>query len=337
VAQFIKACQTAVAILTKCDASTTDLFIDPKTLFEHEKVKESIQLLETNTFKEDRTFFFHHGRVLYTHKLLLEHAPKFFPLLQFIGSLDAYFSIATLYRENQNSERKISFPHYDTQAEAAYIDAHDAWLTLLPQQSVVQPITIGTRGVGQKLLITGPNKGGKSMYLKMTGLNSLLAQTWGIIPAAGCILTPFAQIRTCLDPEGDISRGLSRFGTQKRMLAEFETLIEQCAQKGEFGLFLIDEILNGTVEDEASERTVEFGKKIAPDQHALVLITTHLEHPTVLERLTSKKFMNYHIEIIPENGAFRRTFYLRPGPATWWFKDKVQRKRYINLMDVKAK
>jgi hypothetical protein len=297
-------------------------------------IKEIITLLYTNTFKEEEMgYFFNYGRVLFTYKKIRENIEKYRPLLYFAAEYDAYLSIATIISEQQNTDKPFCFVEFIDTQDGALLEAKNAWLPLIPKESIIQDIFLGsTVGYPQHMIITGPNLSGKSMYLKMTGLTAFMAQTWGIAPGTSCKMTLFDYLETCLDPEGNVQEQLSKFAKQKECVFEIQEHIAHCVN-GKKGIFLIDEIFNGTVDDIIASKTIEFGESIAGNKNAIVQITTHLYEPTILEKSTHGLFKNFHVDIIAQpDGTFVRTFKVVSGTATWWF-DKTQKELRAKFTD----
>ena len=121
--------------------------------------------------------------------------------------------------------------------------------------------------------ITGANRGGKTVSLKLTGMIAILAQYGYFVPArsAKVGLSNFMQI--LIGDSQSIERGLSSFGS------EMEELKEIMDNSKERSLLLIDEIASGTnpVEGLALTRSiVDYLKK----QPYISLITTHFEAVT---------------------------------------------------------
>lgn len=313
----------------------SDLLPNIKPILQDKKIREIFTLLGTDTFKKEYAFLFNHGRVLYVHKLITENFDKIVKLFLYIGELDCYLSLATLYHEMKDQDHTYSFAEYLDDGQGAILDCDNAWVPLFGEKSAIQNIKLGVSGIAQNMVITGPNMSGKSIYLKMVGINALLAQTITLVPAKSCKITLFDSIYTCLDPVADISRGLSKFASQKLHLEKILQEIELCKQKRKPGLFLIDEILSGTVESEIARRTRIFGNKIADNLYSITLITTHVEEPVMLEQDTKGHFKNFHIEIIPlEDGTFQRTFTIKSGYAPWWFSNIGLRILYTDWIEL---
>ena len=334
VRKYVDALQTILQV-QKEYGLFTNILPNITEVLSNEHFGEIVSTLDTKTLEEQATFLFYHGRVMHAHKLMNDHFELFMPLTNYIAELDTYMSIAQVYRECQSSDHPFSFVNYIDTEDGAIIESKDAWHPLLFGKSIKQDIHLGVTSDTQHMVITGPNWSGKSIGLKTVGLIVYLGHALTIVPARSCSLTLFDQIGTCLDPVGDVSKGLSKFKKQKNDLENFKNAINESSSSNKV-LLLIDEILSGTVDDMIAQKTIEFGTSISANKNAVLLISTHVFEPTELEVLTKGLFKNFHVEIIPQDdGSFTRTFRLVRGSATWWFdpKKKILRSRFIDWVN----
>ena len=90
------------------------------------------------------------------------------------------------------------------------------------------------------LLITGPNMGGKSTYLRQTALLSVMAQMGSFVPAARARLGVVDRLFTRIGAGDDIAAGRSTFYVE---MAEMALILRRCTARS---LLLIDEVGRGT-------------------------------------------------------------------------------------------
>lgn len=90
------------------------------------------------------------------------------------------------------------------------------------------------------LLITGPNMGGKSTYLRQTALMSILAQMGSFVPARAATLGIVDRLYTRIGAGDDIAAGRSTFYVE---MAEMALIVRNCTPRS---LLLIDEVGRGT-------------------------------------------------------------------------------------------
>ncbi len=296
-----------------------------------EKVKKLVELLASKTFLQDNGYIYSRGNVLLAHKLLVEVADDLIEFLTAIAQFDAQVSIATIVQELKEEGRSFAWPQFSETVEP-FVNFNDAWNPLITKKnSIENDIYLGNDNA-QKIVITGPNGGGKSSTMKTAAWSVMLAQSWAIVPCTKAELSVFTTIKTSLHPQESIKEGLSSFMAEKKRMQEIESCIT-AQNPTDVQLFLIDEPYHGTVEFEASKRVYDFGIRIA-NNPCLLMIATHLEKPVCLEYDALGKFANFSMGYSQdEQGNLKRTFKFAPGAADWWFKDSQKRARFIDSLE----
>ncbi|MFZ4772818.1 MAG: DNA mismatch repair protein MutS [Chlamydiia bacterium] len=111
--------------------------------------------------------------------------------------------------------------------------------TLLPYKSFIpNSVTLDDH---QKLaLITGPNMGGKSTFMRQTALIILLAQIGSFVPAKSALLPPFDRLFSRIGAHDDLYRGQSTFMVEMSETAE---ILNNLTSRS---FVLLDEIGRGT-------------------------------------------------------------------------------------------
>lgn len=309
-------------------ASQDDEFSNYFDVSDDDIIDLFIKKLTTNRFLKKPVYVYSRGHVLAMHQDIKRMKRSLIPLLHSIALLDAYCSIALLYKESKNEQNVFCFPEF-VDSSAPFVNYHDAWLPLLPfDEAITNDLVLGNDQPG-KIIITGPNGGGKSTILKTYGITAVLAQGWCITSAQYAEQTLLTRIGTALATKEDLSKNVSTFMAEKKVMEELLNDIRQ-SDKHHHMLILIDEPYKGTVEDESAKRIYQFGKDVANFPDALVAIATHVKKPIFLEQDTGV-FGNYQVKIHEKSfGVFERLFKLEKGPAMWWFEDENQRSRFID-------
>ncbi|UNE35234.1 hypothetical protein KG892_04550 [Vermiphilus pyriformis] len=269
------------------------------------------------------------GKTLLAHRLIKQYRYKFIPLLQAIGYFDALCSTAQLVKEHQNAPHHYSFVEFTTDT-APYISSQNSWLPLISCGDIkTNNLNLGSQGVPTKLIITGPNGGGKSTTMKQYAYLVICGQSLGIVPADQSRQALFTHIKTGLHPHEDISTGQSKFMAEMRRMHELEIEARQLKQS-EIMLMLVDEPYSGTEERLSAEKVTEFGLSMACHDQCSLIMATHLRKPVELETMTAGKYANYQMELLEDEiGQFTRTYQFIPGAAQWWFNDSEKASRFI--------
>ncbi len=266
--------------------------------------------------------------------LLNEIKTELIPVLNALGELDAYCSIATLLTRHQGAKAAFSFVEF-VASDKPFVYLENCWVPLInPARVVTNTITLGTNGWGNKVIITGPNGGGKSTFLKSLGHAVYLAHTFGIVPASHGTITPFTGLRTCFHPQESLSEDMSQFMIEKLCMDTLSNYLAGLSHNDNV-MILIDEPYRGTVDAESAERIYSFGKTVAQIPQANVVIATHVQKPIHLAKETNNIFTNCQVIINELNkNTFVRTFKVMPDVAYWWFDDSDRRSRFVDWLAI---
>jgi DNA mismatch repair ATPase MutS len=293
-------------------------------------LKEIIAALSSSTFNNKNRWLYSRGEVLCTQQLLQEKKDCLIPLLEFVATVDARVGIANLLINSQGTDHQWVMVKF-VDSPTASMNYKDLWLTLHASQPVANDVILGCNERANKSIIAGANGGGKTSYLKSIGVAVLLAQSWGVVPAAYAEQSWFSSVRTCLNPSEDLAQGLSKFMVQKqRMDSYILPYVKQAVENKEHILLLIDEPYSGTVEVEKNMRTNRFCNIIKDYDNCLMTLVTHLEEPTLLAQKTNSLFVNQHVRIDWDNDCPLRTFKICDGKDQWWFDDHEKRALFID-------
>ncbi|MEA3357953.1 MAG: Smr/MutS family protein, partial [Thermodesulfobacteriota bacterium] len=172
------------------------------------------------------------------------------------------------------------------------------------QSRIVVPIGIQINSNKNTLIISGPNRGGKTVALKTIGLLALMSQAGMHIPAGeGSILNVFNNILADIGDEQDILSGLSTFS------ARLEHLKGIANQATENSLVILDELGAGTDPDEGTAIAMAILDYLS-EKGSLTVISTHYQ---ILKKygFVNKKAQNASVEFDSENK--KPTFRLLKG------------------------
>jgi DNA mismatch repair protein MutS len=152
-----------------------------------------------------------------------------------LAELDAYCSLAQVA-----GERGYVRPTFADESVVAFTDGrHPVMEALLGSSFVPNDLHVGLDQT-RFILLTGPNMGGKSTYLRQTALLVVLAQIGSFVPARAARLGVVDRIFTRIGAGDDLASGQSTFYVE---MAEAATILRRATDRS---LLLIDEIGRGT-------------------------------------------------------------------------------------------
>ncbi|HLY91819.1 MAG TPA: DNA mismatch repair protein MutS [Candidatus Angelobacter sp.] len=157
------------------------------------------------------------------------------------------------------------------------------------------------------LLLTGPNMGGKSTYLRQTALAVLMAQMGGFVPARSARLPVLDRIFTRIGASDNLARGRSTFMVE---MTETAAILNTATSRS---LILLDEIGRGTATYDGLAIAWAVIEYIHGTSRAKTLFATHYHELTELERLDGVK--NFHVSVKENAGGIVFLRKVEPGAA----------------------
>ena len=249
----------------------------------------------------------------YTRKQSLSNAERFItPELKDMESkiLSAQDKIEkleyVLFTQIRNEIKKEVHLIQDIAKIIAQVDVYQSLAMLASENSYVRPIfnnnktleiTEGRHGVIEKVmghgqyvpndvsideknpvvLITGPNMGGKSTYMREVALMIIMAQIGSFVPAKYANITIFDQLFTRIGASDDLISGQSTF------MVEMLEANNALRYANENSLILFDEIGRGTATFDGMAIAQAMIEYIAKNIHCMTLFSTHYHELTFLE------------------------------------------------------
>ena len=164
------------------------------------------------------------------------------------------------------------------------------------------------------LVITGPNMGGKSTYMRQNALIVLLAHIGSFVPAAAARIGPIDRILTRIGAGDDLTRGQSTFMVE---MSETSYILHHAT---EHSLVLMDEIGRGTSTYDGLALAEACARHLAQANRAFTLFATHYFELTALANEPGAGIANVHLDAVEHRdsqGNERLVFMhaVREGPA----------------------
>ncbi|WP_457097323.1 DNA mismatch repair protein MutS [Lysobacter sp. P5_B9] len=158
------------------------------------------------------------------------------------------------------------------------------------------------------LVITGPNMGGKSTYMRQNALIVLLAHIGAFVPAARAVLGPIDRILTRIGAGDDLARGQSTFMVE---MSETSYILHHATAQS---LVLMDEIGRGTSTYDGLALADACARHLAHGNRAYTLFATHYFELTALAEPGSG-IANVHLDAVEHGDALVFMHAVKDGPA----------------------
>ncbi len=168
------------------------------------------------------------------------------------------------------------------------------------------------------LLVTGPNMGGKSTFMRQVALIVLLAAIGSHVPATACRLGPIDAIHTRIGAADDLANAQSTFMVE---MTEAAAILHAAT---EHSLVLMDEIGRGTSTFDGLALAGAIASHLHDRSRAFTLFATHYfeltEFPARHERA-----VNLHVGAVESGSDIVFLHQLEPGPASRSYGVQVAR------------
>jgi DNA mismatch repair protein MutS len=149
----------------------------------------------------------------------------------------------------------------------------------------------GSDGDRRMLVITGPNMGGKSTYMRQNALIVLLAHIGSFVPAARAVIGPIDRILTRIGAGDDLARGQSTFMVE---MSETSYILHHATSES---LVLMDEIGRGTSTYDGLALADACARHLAAVNRSYTLFATHYFELTTLAEPGSG-IANVHLDAV---------------------------------------
>jgi DNA mismatch repair protein MutS len=159
------------------------------------------------------------------------------------------------------------------------------------------------------LVITGPNMGGKSTYMRQTALIAILAHIGSWVPAERAEIGPLDRIFTRIGAADDLAGGRSTFMVE---MTETANILHNATDRS---LVLMDEIGRGTSTFDGLSLAWAAAHHIATRVRAFTLFATHYFELTALASEV-EGVANVHLDATEHRDGIVFLHAVKPGPAS---------------------
>jgi len=182
---------------------------------------------------------------------------------------------------------------------------------LVVEQVLEEPFIANDALLNQRrrmLLITGPNMGGKSTYMRQNAIIALLAHSGSFVPASSARLSPIDRIFTRIGSSDDLASGRSTFMVE---MTETANILHNATERS---LVLMDEVGRGTSTFDGLSLAWAAAIQLAQQVRAFTLFATHYFELTALPELCPT-MANVHLDATEHQDHVVFLHNIQEGPA----------------------
>lgn len=183
---------------------------------------------------------------------------------------------------------------------------HPVVETVLQDPFIANPLDLNQKR--HLLIITGPNMGGKSTYMRQTALITLMAYIGSFVPAQQAVIGPIDRIFTRIGASDDLASGRSTFMVE---MSEMANILHQATPQS---LVLIDEIGRGTSTYDGLSLAWACAEWLATQLKSLTLFATHYFELTALPQQLPG-CINIHLDAKEHNDTIAFMHSVQEGAA----------------------
>jgi len=158
------------------------------------------------------------------------------------------------------------------------------------------------------LIITGPNMGGKSTYMRQTAIITLLAYVGSFVPAQSARIGPIDRIFTRIGASDDLAGGRSTFMVE---MTETANILHNATA---YSLVLMDEVGRGTSTFDGLSLAWASAEYLAQHIQAFTLFATHYFELTTLPEFIDN-VANVHLDAVEHDESIVFMHSVKEGPA----------------------
>ncbi|HQM86341.1 MAG TPA: DNA mismatch repair protein MutS, partial [Methylotenera sp.] len=231
-------------------------------------------------------------RALAREKLLyaqvLEQLMPFIVPLQTNAGAVASLDVLCSFAERAVALKYVA-PQFSTEAGIQIVGGRHPVVESIARPFVANDVILNP--YRQLLLITGPNMGGKSTFMRQTALIVLLAYCGSYVPATSAKIGEIDRIMTRIGASDDLAGGRSTFMVE---MTETANILHNATDKS---LVLLDEIGRGTSTFDGLSLAWAVAKQLLEKNHSYTLFATHyFELTRIVDEF--KYAANVHLDAI---------------------------------------
>uniref|UniRef100_A0A673MGE9 DNA mismatch repair protein MSH3 n=1 Tax=Sinocyclocheilus rhinocerous TaxID=307959 RepID=A0A673MGE9_9TELE len=207
-----------------------------------------------------------------------------------LATMDCLFSLAQVAKENNYCRPEIL---EDKSQILIMAGKHPVITSLMGDEDQYVPNDTHLQGDGKRaMIITGPNMGGKSSYIRQVALVTIMAQLGSFVPAREASVGIVDGIYVRMGASDNISRGRSTFMEE---LVEASDILARATSRS---LVILDELGRGTSTHDGIAIAYAALESFIRDVKCMTLFVTHYPPLCELEHLYPQNVGNYHMAFL---------------------------------------
>lgn len=227
-------------------------------------------------------------REKYLYDQLLDALAPFIPQLQRIAAAIAELDVLATFAERA-ATLNFCAPHFSDEAQLVIKQGRHPVVEAQVEQFTPNDTTL--HDARRMLLITGPNMGGKSTYMRQVAIIALLAHVGCFVPAQEAWLPEIDQIFTRIGASDDLASGRSTFMVE---MTEAANILNNATDKS---LVLVDEIGRGTSTFDGLALAYAIARHLLEVNRSYTLFATHYFELTRLAE-EFRQLANVHLAAV---------------------------------------
>lgn len=178
---------------------------------------------------------------------------------------------------------------------------------VLSKDQVSNPINLD-----KNIIVTGPNAGGKTTYVKTILSNVILSQTFGITYSLKSKMILYDTINSFMRVSDELGNK-SYFEAEAEYCLNMINKAKEISEYNERGLFLMDEPMHSTPPTEGMATAYAVIEHLSKMSGISLIITTHFHKLVKLEELYPDKFINLSVDAIPQDDKYYFPYKINKG------------------------
>jgi DNA mismatch repair protein MutS len=240
------------------------------------------------------------------YEQLLDQLAPFIPQLQRIAAAIAELDVLATFAERA-ATLNFSAPRFSDDAQLVIKQGRHP--VVQAQVDTFTPNDCTLNDTRRTLLITGPNMGGKSTYMRQTAIIALLAHVGCFVPAQEAMLGEIDQIFTRIGASDDLASGRSTFMVE---MTEAANILHNATEKS---LVLVDEIGRGTSTFDGLALAYAIARHLLEINRSYTLFATHYFELTRLAE-EFKQLANVHLAAVEHQHSIVFLHSVNEGAAS---------------------